>query len=1527
MATMRKVLLVGLFFACVGAGKAQVVSFIVDTSGGVCVPATVSFTMQGSMLYDMLTWDFGTGQGDQPGGSTAQYYYNTPGTYTIRLAVYYGGKPTPSAATATITIHDVPHFSFSADKDTICPGEKVNFTTNLISPTTAADIVSYDWTFSDGGRDTAKNASYTYQNSSNIDLIAYTPSLLLASKHGCQSRVDVNSMIHVRRKPVIDFSVDSNIFCVENSMQTGSVKFTNKTDANIIPPLTNANTYVWKFGDGDSSTLQNPSHAYGIGSHSVTLTATSPYGCVANRTLPSIVQVIYFKVSTIPSDTVVLCEIPAPFTIIGGNPDPAIQYYFNFGNFTEGYRTPASTTYTAEGAYIIAVRGTHPAGCVSYDTVTVLAYNKVSAKNIITDTNMCNPNEAVIFQNAAKYNSNHFVDLGLGKTEWFFGQGNSYAVGDSVQHAYGVFGDYIVRQVVTTPYGCVLDTVEQPIHIFSLHAAGTYFLPNPMSPPAGCAPLDVGVMNIFDSLKTSSPITDYIWSWGDNSTDSTGSTMLGTHTYQDTGVFDVDLTLINQQGCQTTVPITKFSVGVEPFSDFNYIFTQDCRSSFSLQVFAYDKNPYGAVKANQWTWWDANNPISPIATGETAFLNFSENIGYQGAILVPYHNGCAGQAVFKDSVGYLCPPIAKIDYPKKESDETLPVFCQYPCFGFADGSVGAMTTEWYMGDTVNGLTVSADKKEVLGTPPANFDGQTKLGPIYWLRTWNTGQDSIHGAIPAFCYKPADSLRQDSNFYLLKNGGVVLITLKACNWDTTSNEYLSNGEPHPTYNRCKYCEDTATQVILISDAMMNFVADKYDVCQGSGVHFFDSTFCTVPLTTWGFSTLYAKDPSNADYPVGHFVPMSNPRPSPQQGQWLNFNKPNQYLFVLSDTCAFGCVRTDTVEVNVYPRSIPAWTSSTTANGTFAYQKEKDKLCLNKPDTLYLKDNSKTAYPFDTLKITNWVWKIDNSGLDSLIGSEISLVPVTYGLASMRLTVTNEKGCDSTTTYDVGSNYFRADYIDARWATQRKTYCNKTNIYFNNQSSVLPQTYHQSNGTRVVYEWDYGDGSPVEIHAPFTMKAGQTPPAGLHQYDFPNKQTKVAVTLTVWMVDNPSCKEVYIDTLTIIRPIANFTDNGHIFPCPGNTGIMIQFKDSTQSDAAISYYTWNFGDGDKNEGSTLTNPAHLYQVAGVYDVMLIVQDEVGCVDTMFKPKWVNIDGPAGTFTYSPLSGCVPLSPVNFEPNIIRKPYSGEYTADTVIWFPDGITPEKVGGYNVNNLYRYRFDNAGAYIPLMQMIKWVDNNGKKERCEVTVMGMDTIWVIDLKPDFIADSLYGLDKLVEFINTTTVNPSVLRADSTYWDYGNGNFQWIYNVNTQLHNGLTTYEQEGAYTITMTEYYKTCHQSKSLNIGVKVGVGIVETHCNASLRVYPNPTTGQLTIDCRDVINHVSTVEIYDVVGQRVLAPLTPLRGEQSPFEGGRGMSSSPANPPLEWGLRGATIDISHLSAGMYFLKIGNKTARFVKE
>ena len=94
--------------------------------------------------------------------------------------------------------------------------------------------------------------------------------------------------------------------------------------------------------------------------------------------------------------------------------------------------------------------------------------------------------------------------------------------------------------------------------------------------------------------------------------------------------------------------------------------------------------------------------------------------------------------------------------------------------------------------------------------------------------------------------------------------------------------------------------------------------------------------------------------------------------------------------------------------------------------------------------------------------------------------------------------------------------------------------------------------------------------------------------------------------------------------------------------------------------------------------------------------------------------------------------------------------------------------------------------------------------------------------------------------------------------------------------------------------------------------VGIVETHSHASLQVYPNPTTGQLIINDEPlnlIQGTMNNVGIYDVHGIA-----HPLLFSPS-FGGGRGRSEL------------GRLDVSNLPAGVYFLRIGDKTIKFVKE
>ena len=82
----------------------------------------------------------------------------------------------------------------------------------------------------------------------------------------------------------------------------------------------------------------------------------------------------------------------------------------------------------------------------------------------------------------------------------------------------------------------------------------------------------------------------------------------------------------------------------------------------------------------------------------------------------------------------------------------------------------------------------------------------------------------------------------------------------------------------------------------------------------------------------------------------------------------------------------------------------------------------------------------------------------------------------------------------------------------------------------------------------------------------------------------------------------------------------------------------------------------------------------------------------------------------------------------------------------------------------------------------------------------------------------------------------------------------------------------------------------------------------NNFVRVYPNPTNGQLTIECRDGACPVSTEEyiIYSVMGQVVMRGALPCRDAMHCV---------------------STINVESLANGMYYLKIADRVVKFLKE
>ena len=99
--------------------------------------------------------------------------------------------------------------------------------------------------------------------------------------------------------------------------------------------------------------------------------------------------------------------------------------------------------------------------------------------------------------------------------------------------------------------------------------------------------------------------------------------------------------------------------------------------------------------------------------------------------------------------------------------------------------------------------------------------------------------------------------------------------------------------------------------------------------------------------------------------------------------------------------------------------------------------------------------------------------------------------------------------------------------------------------------------------------------------------------------------------------------------------------------------------------------------------------------------------------------------------------------------------------------------------------------------------------------------------------------------------------------------------------------------------------------LGIKEHNNIV----TGKLLVYPNPTTGQLRITNYELgIGTLSAVEveIFDIYGRKLISDIR---------------LSDIRYPTSDIGKSEIEINIAHLPAGIYFLKVGNETVKIVKQ
>lgn len=221
--------------------------------------------------------------GNQVGAVDATCMYTVPdytglatasdncGAPTITQSPVAGSTVGQGTTTVTLTANDGVNTS-SCSFDLVVSGPTAAFTSTPASACVNEDItftdastnaVSWSWDFGDGNTSTSQNPTYAYATSGTMNV-----TLDVTDAAGCTVSTTTTGAVIIH-PPVAAFNANPTNGCTIPH----TVFF---TDMSTLP-----DTWSWDFGDGNTSTAQNPIHSYtAYGSFTVTLTTTDTiFGC------------------------------------------------------------------------------------------------------------------------------------------------------------------------------------------------------------------------------------------------------------------------------------------------------------------------------------------------------------------------------------------------------------------------------------------------------------------------------------------------------------------------------------------------------------------------------------------------------------------------------------------------------------------------------------------------------------------------------------------------------------------------------------------------------------------------------------------------------------------------------------------------------------------------------------------------------------------------------------------------------------------------------------------------------------------------------------------------------------------------------------------------------------------------------------------------------------------------------------------------------------------------------------------------
>lgn len=909
-----------------------VVDFTVNDSTSCQAPFTVQFT---DLTAGATAWQWNFGDGNTSTQQNPSHTYNAFGNYNVTLTVTVG-----TGCSSTITKPAYIQIQPISIGLNVPAGGCIPFTfTPQASVQTLDPIVSYQWDLGEPGAtfNVQNPPPYTYVNAGN-----YTISLTVTTVSGCTKTLSVPLGVLTGTPPAVSFTALPLNVCASDT-----IYFTNTS---VTTPGA-AVSWLWDFGDGGTSTVQNPQHVFmDTGAVTVTLVVSN------NRCRDSVKQILQIKPPVARFTWIYDCVTRMVTFRDSSLADPAIlplTYLWQMGdpaNTQFNVKNPPPFLYPGPGTYNVTLTVTN--GSCTYTTTQPVTIASEPADFSISRNPVCK-NE--VFTLTA-INSN---PVNVMSYTWTVGGVTLPGGGRSESYSIATNGTYDVMLTIKDLNGCI--SSKTLTNFITVNGPAANFVP---ATPGGC----LNKTATFNDLSTpAGGIANWNFNFGDG-TQQTFTSPPFTHTYSLLGGYNVSLTITDLAGCTDSYTLPAKLLVTDPMAGFRAD-TFYCPNA-PLQ---FRDTSAGVGLTYLWNFGDGGtsttqNPQHSYPLGNNVYtvkLNITDASGCTDSVTkVNYIKIRSPRAAFdiRDTTT-LCPPL-------HTSFTFLGSDYQSFYWDFGDGGQSTLANPSYFYGNYGtfipklyvigpGGCVDSAQSQVVVHAPSEI--QLTYGPV--TTACNTLNVDFNIVVPAgfkFSITFGDGSMDSSgrttlsHFYSRPSFSYPYVTV----YDTMSG-CLVNVLPGPR--------------IDILGAIPLFGMNQTKFCDTGTVFFTDYTVKNEPIvsTVWDFgdgTTSSAQNPTHT------------------------FTQPGTYLVALNVTTQSNCSSQYIDTIFVYRTPQPIITG-------------KDSICVKTTEPY----NGSLAVP-DSL--TTWLWDLGNGQTSP--SQNVSMTFNSAGSFPIKLTAANKLGCNSSIT---------------------------------------------------------------------------------------------------------------------------------------------------------------------------------------------------------------------------------------------------------------------------------------------------------------------------------------------------------------------------------------------------------------------------------------------------------------------------------------------------------------------------------